>query len=733
MDTDKSSNDAGFHERLTRHSSAFSLSLSFRGSSKRGSSRQSSHLRRIFRRSELRTSSSDFPGQTDGTPTFPRRTLHKARSGLLALRAGLFGRPPPQGNDPFENETKSLPKQGHTHRRTHGFSDISSSTQEDLNFGTDLYRNGRAQPRTLDDLDGNVVKQVPSFHPLKNTVSAPQPRTSSCVLVDDSEPAFDQTVSTPADQPFAYESYQDNIVTSHIPDEETFAEPNPSIIEDIQKDRADYLTPSVASEDRHTPGSLSANSTDEDNLGGTSLQCYKQNVDSEQKRDLMKNWLDHEQCACEQIEELRQLSETRNVPSLEMQLKRNDSSESLALPDYSTPSLAGSKTPEQRGSLVIRTKAPVTQERVLLGDDSLEPQACESPVSESRKCSANVKIAFPGLYHELLEQWVRENELSPTLDPEFPRLESETTLSTVHLPSIASTTSSHLNPNSQPHHPTELPWSLDTHLNTGLAHILNNFHKGNALVSFTPLACPRVVTAHCVQDSITFPCNMDDYTRQARQAQANTENTGTREVQSDRRRHSFGIHVSERNESASRSSSTQVSRPEILRRSSEDQQRPVNDPPFPPHPGLWGAADSQCDSDLSTSYNQDNSAINSANYTSPTSISSAPWSPLDSPIDEEALFRATHRDEYWMADGKNSSYYPDRGDLPVKGEHVAGDGRIFYASGSGRGSSSRVRQLTRADFSNTMQRSFRRDAQASEEQDDGEPDEDAPPSSQAQA
>jgi hypothetical protein len=86
-----------------------------------------------------------------------------------------------------------------------------------------------------------------------------------------------------------------------------------------------------------------------------------------------------------------------------------------------------------------------------------------------------------------------------------------------------------------------------------------------------------------------------------------------------------------------------------------------------------------------------------------------------------------------MADGKNSSYYPDRGDLPVKGEHVAGDGRICYTSGSGRGSSSRVRQLTRADFSNTMRRSFRRDAQASEEQDDGEPDEDAPPSSQAQA
>lgn len=507
------------------------------------SARHNSHLRQIFRRSELRTSSSDSPRQTDGTPTFPRRTLHKARSGFLALRAGLFRRPPQQDNDLFENKSKSLPKQGHAHRSTHGFSDISSSTQEDLNFGTDLYRNGRAQPRTLNDPDGNFIKQVPPFHPLKNTVSAPQTWTSSSAVVHDPESAFDQIVSTPADQPFAYESYQDSIVTSHIPDEEKFAEPYPSVVEDIQKDRANYLNSSVASEDRYTAGSLASNSTDEDNLGGTSLQCYDQDVASEKKRDILENWLDHGQCANEKIEELRRLSETRNVPTLEMQHKCNDSSESLALPDYSTPSLAGSETPQQRGSLVIRSKAPVTQERVLLGDDSLELQASESPVSESRKCSANVKIAFPGLYHELLEQWVRENEMNPALDPGFPGLESETTLSTAHLPSLASTISSHRHPDNQPHHHTEVPWSLDTHLNTGLANILNSSHKENALVPFTPLAYPRGVTVHCVQDPITFPCNMDDYTRQA-----NPRTTSAREGQSDgRRRHSFGIHISERN------------------------------------------------------------------------------------------------------------------------------------------------------------------------------------------
>lgn len=504
--------------------------------------RNSSHIRQIFRRSESRTSSSDPPRQNDGAPTFPRRSLHKARSGLLALRAGLFGRSSRQDGDLFESEAKSLPKHGHVHRSTHGFSDISSSTQEDINFGTDLYPNGRAQPRTLNDTDVNAIKQVPSVHSLKNTISAPQPRTSSCSLVHDSQPAFDQTVSTPADQPFAYESNQEKIVMSHLPtDEEKWAEQDLSIVEDIQKNRADCLTPSVASEDQHKAGPLSPDSAEDEELGGTSLLCYNQDVVLEKNGDFLKNWLNHEESASKKIEGLRRLSETRNAPSLEMKHKDNDSKESLELPDYSTPSIVGSETLRRRGSMVIRPEALVIQERVL-DDDSLECQASESPVSESRKCSANVKIAFPGLYHELLEQWVRENEMSSTLYPGFPGLESESTSSTTHLPSLPSTTSPHHNPDIQPHHHTELPWSLDTHLNSRLANIFNGFQKENALIPFTSLAHPRIVTVHCVQDSAIFPCTMDDYT-----GNANAPTTRSREGQSDGRRHSFGIHISERN------------------------------------------------------------------------------------------------------------------------------------------------------------------------------------------
>lgn len=175
-----------------------------------------------------------------------------------------------------------------------------------------------------------------------------------------------------------------------------------------------------------------------------------------------------------------------------------------------------------------------------------------------------------------------------------------------------------------------------------------------------------------------------------------------------------------------------MSRREVLRGSSEDQQSPVHARPFFRPPGLWGAADSQCDdSDFSTIYTRDSSVANSTNYTSPTSISSTPWSPLDSPIDEEVLFRTTHRDEYYMADGKHSSYYPDLGDLPVKGQCLSATRPGYHGPSGYRGPPNRLR-LTRETLTNTMRRSFRPDPRRNEEQEDNEPTEDATSSSRAQ-
>ncbi|KAJ5368459.1 uncharacterized protein N7496_008219 [Penicillium cataractarum] len=740
-------------EHLSRRSSVFSLSFRFRGPGKRGSlidppvpqptcvenvhypvfnpqdlrhNTDPDYPMELFFRSESQTSPSDSERQTHGTPSFPRRSLYKARSGLLALRAGLFNRPSRPGSDPLESLAQSFPKKGHAQRHSHGFSNISSTTQEDPSFGTALYRNGRVKPRNLDDGNVDIIAQV-SSHPLKNTMSAPQPMTSSCDLVDDLQPTLEQTVSTPADPSFVYQPYQHIAGTSHPSTEEgkcTEQEQHSSIVEDIQKDIADCVTPSVTSEDRYTTESMSCSSSDDEDLGGTILLCDEQNGIPEQRKHLLKSDLNHEEGTCKKIKELRHLSETRNNPSLEMEQIHMDSKESLELPDYSTPSIAGSVTPRRRDSNFIRPESSVKQERLLLGDDPLESQSRESPVSESRKCSVDVRIAFPGLYHDLLEQWVRETEVSPVIYPGFPGLESESTLKSAHLPSLPSPTSPLHNPDDHPYHPTELPWSLDTHFASGLVDIFNNFQKENTSRPFTSLARPQVVAVHSVRDSITLPCTMDDYTRHT-----DIQTTLSREGQSDRRRHSFGIHISERNESSSRDSTNPLSRREILRRSSEDQESPFNNPRLFSPPGFWGAADSQYDgSEFSTNYTQDSSAVNSANYTSPTSVSSAPWSPLDSPIDEEVLFRPTHRNEYYTADGKHSSYYPDRGDLQVKGR--GGDGSTYYATRDDRGTRNGLR-LTRESLTNTMRRSFRPDIQRDEQHEANEPTENATSSSRA--
>lgn len=87
-------------------------------------------------------------------------------------------------------------------------------------------------------------------------------------------------------------------------------------------------------------------------------------------------------------------------------------------------------------------------------------------------------------------------------------------------------------------------------------------------------------------------------------------------------------------------------------------------------------------------------------YGDMTSPSSALWSPLDSPIDEEILFSNYLRDEYYMTDGKGSTFRPDQGSQPVKSEEsrIVGDGRIHSGPGLDRIHSVRRTSETRPSF-----------------------------------
>ncbi|KAJ5176163.1 uncharacterized protein N7482_002040 [Penicillium canariense] len=659
--------------------------------------RHNPHLQQPFCRSESQASS-DSPRQTHWAHDFPRRSLHKARSGLLALRAGLFRRTARQGSDPIESEARPISRQAHGRQSTYGFSEFSASTQEDLSFGVDLYRTDRDYARALDDANRNSMARFPFFHPLANTISAPEPAPSSCTSRHDAKPAFVHLVSMPVDEPPAYKSCRDHAFSSQ-PSENAEMDTGDELLvdEEIQKRTADPSTHPVASADRETIESVISSSTDHEDMGGTSLLCDNKEMHPEQGQVFLKAWKENEEPASRAVGELKWLSEPQNVQPLEDEQNITNSSRgSLTLPDYNTPSISDSETSHRRGSIFIKAEAFVSQERLLLGEDLSGPKASVSPVLEPRR-AADVQIAFPGVYRELHEQWVRETQMSPAIDPGSPGRESMSGASQV--PSLSDATSSR-QADSQPRLSTELPWSLDSHLGSGLVDILDRFQAENRLIPFTQLAHPGVTTVRCMQDPVTFPCTMDDYTRQP-VVQATNE-------RSPEYHHSFGIHISERNEPTPRDVPPEISRREILRRSFAEQ-RHIEPRQFFSSLGPWGAADAQCDdSDIPTNYTC--GSATSASATSPTSMSSAPWSPLDSPIDEEVLFRNLLRDEYYIGDGKTSSYYPDGGDEPVKGRFF-GDGRIHSGPGLDRTPSSRLRQVTQMSSSNTLSRPFPPDPQ----------------------
>jgi hypothetical protein len=117
------------------------------------------------------------------------------------------------------------------------------------------------------------------------------------------------------------------------------------------------------------------------------------------------------------------------------------------------------------------------------------------------------------------------------------------------------------------------------------------------------------------------------------------------------------------------------------------QQIPSNDQCFMSSVGLSSPFD---DSTSSSSFTHNSIFSAAANSTSSTSNTT--WSPLDSPIDEEVLCSHNWRDEYYMADGKTSGFYPGRGDQPVKAiyRRVDDDGRLGSGLGMDWAPSNRV-------------------------------------------
>ncbi|KAJ5966237.1 hypothetical protein N7481_012951 [Penicillium waksmanii] len=218
-----SSNRLEGSPRRERRSETFSLSAAFRSSPKSARTQIITRLQLSLyhdHHHHADTISKHRPPipkrQGSWLEEFPRRSIHKARSGLLAIRASLLRLSSRENTDfseaiiedmscepsrHIEDVSREVSRRERDHIRGH---DHSNSTQEDLSFGVCLFRTSTSPWATaLDGAGSNLVPRVesPLSLPLVNSISAPAELESYYYnnTDDDPEPMNDRPPSPSVD------------------------------------------------------------------------------------------------------------------------------------------------------------------------------------------------------------------------------------------------------------------------------------------------------------------------------------------------------------------------------------------------------------------------------------------------------------------------------------------------------------------------------------------------------
>lgn len=162
------------------------------------------------RRRESQTSFSESQRQGSWLEEFPRRSIHKARSGLLAIRASLLRLSSREGTDLTETVIEEVPPEFPKHERDRARRPgLSSTTQEDLSFGIGLYRTTSTPwTRVSDGADADSLPRVESPLSLVNVNSAPAELERHYYTSDDPEPISNQPVSMMPEEPPPYYSIE---------------------------------------------------------------------------------------------------------------------------------------------------------------------------------------------------------------------------------------------------------------------------------------------------------------------------------------------------------------------------------------------------------------------------------------------------------------------------------------------------------------------------------------------
>ena len=246
-----------------------------------------------------------------------------------------------------------------------------------------------------------------SIHNLKRVISSSAPLAKSNDHSCRSQSATIDTVSTTCDRRLSPAANHDSSVNSRTSDG---LERNPNTRQLIVDDRRTYhggCLPhsTLSSESRGERLRLleSMDEVDEMCGVGTSVAAKRGGTTS----------ADSEASYYRSSENLSVGREAERSGSLTHEQHVRDSlAGSFTLPDPDALSTLSSNASHGRRLRVTRSEAFTSQERLQLPRGSESFETCAPSIEGSRQCSREVRIAFPGIHHALMEQWVQESSES---------------------------------------------------------------------------------------------------------------------------------------------------------------------------------------------------------------------------------------------------------------------------------------------------------------------------------
>ncbi|CAG8890960.1 unnamed protein product [Penicillium egyptiacum] len=484
---------------------------------------------------EQQSSSSESRSPMAWVQSVSRRSLHRARSGLMALRSGFNRHSSEEGNT---EKSFVSPVALRRERQRHALSSgaYTSETQEDMNFGTELSRVDLVPPPPSSNDEVGSLVRVPSINSIHGSFA---------------------TVPASASSPKLYQPSSRAVSNSGA---------NSTCTQANDHDRDFQVTGS---------GDLEANTDSEDHF-------------------------------------------THTTPSIENRLMQQTLGVAISTDEEIRMPTNGLADPQSvRGQ---QQATDIQQQNTSRASSDTQTSDDEpSPVPISRQCSAEVGFAFPGVYHEALNQWTRQHG-SPS-------------------PSQHITNPSENSPNTSRHSssPSQQSHSLSQHRPNSSEHIIRLHEQGE-----TSDASQEPLDHIVLQDDTSN--NMPPYREHDESliplVPLQTTITHSEEIQPF-------VYPNPLNCISNRDFGERLS--SIFERSST-QWSSVED-----HSSRYTPADT-------TSRD-----ITSTEMTSMESMTNDTWSPW-SPMDSEVLFPSPVEDgnDYFLVDGKRNSQYPDRGDGPVK-------------------------------------------------------------------